>query len=479
MRIPEQQVAASRTYFAPETSPAFQEGERIRPLGPREQPPKIRSSFVIARAPSLHHVHSDEVLQSYQGSIREPTPAPEVEVEHLEDPYGTVSTCSSLAWKSTLSSHTSTVRGPPAPLESIFERDLQTPCPPEGPGKINAPRHRKDRYNVDVRRLYSALVKNLDEKPPVLKPIPPKDLDTAITDSPSDQHDHHAFQNYRTALASSSTLERTCNDTVRRSSRVTFEEPPHRTPPPIPERPSNYQRRKPTGQTVDAYAHSKSSGAPLAKQEGPQHAAPVKKSKTKVFFAATQSAICGEAGVTDTDNSPDREDNVRDHVESPEINAVPEAKLPDWNHPSLGKSPSFRISSNVDAWKRRIHPPATPARESISFQSPITDAASMIRNDHFGIIRSKSVMESPYKSPYNREENRTPLQRTQTAFGFRKTGNTMGDRTMSGRNVRTSMATEFDISAAVKLQFGPVAGDEGEYDEQDFEGWMNRSALGH
>lgn len=465
MGIPEQHVAASRPYFAPEMSPVSQE-ERIRPLGPREQPQKIRSSFIVARAPSLHHVHSDEVLQSYQGSVREPTP--EVEVEHVEDPYGTVSTCNSLAWKSTLSSRTSTIRGPPAalekpPLESIFERDLQTPCPPEGQERINAPRHRKDRYHVDVRRLYSALVKNLDEKPPVLKPIPPKIQDTSIVNSPSDQHDHHAFQTYRTALNPVSTLEKTGSDVVRRSSRVTFEEPPRRTPPPIPQRPSNYQRRKPTGQAdADAYDHSESSDAPLAKQEGPQHATPVKKSRTRVSFAAPKSATCG---VLKGDDSLNRTDNVRDHVTSTEINATPETKLPDWNHPFLGKSPSFTIASNVGAWKSRMQPysPTTPVHRYMAFESPIADAASMIRNDHFGIIRSKSVVESPYKSPYNREETRTPLQRTQTAFGFRKTGNTMG---------------ELDISAAVRAQFGPVAGDEGEYDEQDFEGWMNRSYLG-
>ncbi|KAI5856508.1 hypothetical protein BZA05DRAFT_416175 [Tricharina praecox] len=128
--IPEQQVASSRLHFreyvTAEEPPSPTKSEKSA-KSPEKEKPKIRSNYVVSKAPVLHLVASQEMIQSDVGSI-------------------------SIASR-------------------MAGRTIRDGGDPEGDGEFFRIPSRRERFNVDARRVYSALLKrqNSVDKPALVE----------------------------------------------------------------------------------------------------------------------------------------------------------------------------------------------------------------------------------------------------------------------------------------------------------------------
>ena len=149
--IPEQHINSSRMHFrdyiTPEESNNYAAPGRF---GVKEKP-KIKSNYVVSKAPTLHLVPSYEMIRSDVGSILEASPGMERKFSS-RSMRSTASTATSGHWNSTIASR----------MTGHTHRDTRmSPMPDRDEGFFRAP-PRRDRYNVDARRVYSALLKRLN-----------------------------------------------------------------------------------------------------------------------------------------------------------------------------------------------------------------------------------------------------------------------------------------------------------------------------
>ncbi|KAG0643806.1 hypothetical protein HOY80DRAFT_284920 [Tuber brumale] len=150
--FPEQHVPASRSHFYDFVSPSDLHGD-IQDI---PEPGIIRMrSNIVSRAPTLRTVPSFEMLHSIAGSIRDVTPNPP------QSPVSTirgvsVPTDGSSTWNSTLDRRSASKKRLSIIDENAPHRIRESLYEPSVAGESTQPRY-------EVRRVYSALMKRLDE----------------------------------------------------------------------------------------------------------------------------------------------------------------------------------------------------------------------------------------------------------------------------------------------------------------------------
>lgn len=152
--FPEQHVPASRSHFSGYVSPSeLHDGIQDIP-----EPGNIRiHPNTVSRAPTVRTVPSFEMLHSIAGSIRDVTPNPS------QSPVSTirgvsVTTDGTSTWNSTLDRQSSSKKRLSIIDENIPHRIRENLYEPSSVEEFTQPRY-------EVRRVYSALMKRLDEGP--------------------------------------------------------------------------------------------------------------------------------------------------------------------------------------------------------------------------------------------------------------------------------------------------------------------------
>jgi hypothetical protein len=173
--IPEQHVTSSRMHFRDYVTPEEANTESYTAPGKfgAKEKPKIRSNYVISKAPTLHLVSSQEMIRSDIGSISDMSPPVSAGVKRKVSP-ASMATVSTGTWNSTATSRMSarTLRG--NTLDGTLEGGRASSTPGGDDEIYFRPPQRRERLNVDVRRVYSALVKRFppEEQPALVKHSP-------------------------------------------------------------------------------------------------------------------------------------------------------------------------------------------------------------------------------------------------------------------------------------------------------------------
>jgi hypothetical protein len=156
--LPEQHVPSSRMHFRDYVTQEEALGETYAApgkLGGHEKP-KIRSNYVVSKPPTLHFVASNDKINSELGSIRDITPP------FVGDRKVSSMSMETATWDSTIASRMSARDR----LDNIIEKSQRSNAAEQTDGEEFVPPPRRERYNVDARRVYSALVKKLGDKSP-------------------------------------------------------------------------------------------------------------------------------------------------------------------------------------------------------------------------------------------------------------------------------------------------------------------------
>jgi len=152
--FPEQHIPASRSHFSDYVSPSDLHSD-IQDI---PEPGNIRMHpNTVSLAPTFCTVPSFEMLHSIAGSIRDVTPNPS------ESPVSTirgvsVPTDGTSTWNSTLDRRSASSKRLSIINENTPHRILENLYEPSAVGELTQPRY-------EVRRVYSALMKRLDERP--------------------------------------------------------------------------------------------------------------------------------------------------------------------------------------------------------------------------------------------------------------------------------------------------------------------------
>lgn len=152
--FPEQHVPASRSHFSDYVSPSDLHSD-IQDI---PEPANIRMHpNTVSRAPTFCTVPSFEMLHSIAGSIRDVTPNPS------QSPASTirgvsVPTDGTSTWNSTLDRRSASKKRLSIIDENTSHRIRENLHEPSAAGELTQPRY-------EVRRVYSALMKRLDERP--------------------------------------------------------------------------------------------------------------------------------------------------------------------------------------------------------------------------------------------------------------------------------------------------------------------------
>jgi hypothetical protein len=250
--IPEQHVPSSRLHFRDYITPEEANAETYAAPGKFgvKEKPKIRSNYVISKAPTLHLVPSQEMIRSDVGSVREVSPPLNTGPNRKVSP-ASVATVSTGTWNSTIASRMSarTLRG--NTLDGTLQSGRTSPVLEGDDALYFKPPPRRERLNVDARRVYSALVKrfNADEQS---KPVE-SSQDTGYYMTPGigllpeeegifERHIAPSSLGRRTSIGSTSsraTVKQTPapETAVREPMEVEYEYEPESPPPPVPKIP--------------------------------------------------------------------------------------------------------------------------------------------------------------------------------------------------------------------------------------------------
>jgi hypothetical protein len=155
--FPEQQVSSARPHFREYISPSELHDD-IQDI-PEPNNMRIRST-VVSRAPTFRNVPSVEMLRSTAGSIRDvsTSPAPPQTPIHALRRASVATDCTS-TWNSTLDKRSAAKKRLSIIDENTPHRVRESIYEPPGAGEACQP-------GYEVRRVYSALMKRLDEGSP-------------------------------------------------------------------------------------------------------------------------------------------------------------------------------------------------------------------------------------------------------------------------------------------------------------------------
>jgi hypothetical protein len=253
--IPEQHVPSSRMHFRDYITPEEANAETYAAPGKFgvKEKPKIRSNYVISKAPTIHLVPSQEMIRSDVGSVREVSPPLNTGPNRKVSP-ASVATVSTGTWNSTATSRMSarTLRG--NTLDGTLHSGRTSPVLDGDDALYFRPPPRRERLNVDARRVYSALVKrfNNDEQP---KPTEPSQ-DTGYYMTPGigllpeeegifERHIAPSSLGRRTSVGSTSskaTVKQTPapQKAVPEHMEAEYEYEPESPPPPVPKIPKMF-----------------------------------------------------------------------------------------------------------------------------------------------------------------------------------------------------------------------------------------------
>lgn len=471
LRIPEQHITSSRLHFRDYVAPedVF---EDFSGLGSEGSTPraKIRSNYVISRAPMIHLVGSSERIRSDIGSVVSPSIAsPSPPARSMSDrvfsaaTVNTVGTATTTNWNSTVDSRfTAQAADRLESIDEAFGNSLR------GNNLYVRPQP-KGRLNVDVRRLYSALVKKLDDDPPKLKsaPNPRTENDSYMTSGTgmhSEERSVSEPRGHRTLSGSSNVPEQRKKDPTH--ALVEWDTPDEQ-PPPVPEIPRMW---------LDADAKSVAFAARREPAGRP---------------AASGSTLCLVNGEEQASISI---------ADSPSLYSVPSPQFPERRWESM--VPMDHIVS-TDAALSACHlqmlkdRSAALARRAASIQSsrqqpfvpPRPRNGKEASVEHY-VDDTETIRRSKSNTDYRASNGATPVQRTKSAIssgetvhrsgtpglargglrimdvnlaqaepGLYRPLRTKGSRvSFSGRASRASMR-DFDVGQAVVQQFGPLAGE--------------------
>jgi len=416
--IPEQQVASSRLHFREYV--AAEEPLSPRKSGAKEKP-KIRSNYVVSKAPSLHVITSQEMIHSDVGSIRNATP-PTPQNSERKFSGRSMGTISTATWSSSIASRMSgqTVRdnGDPAGGEEFFQ-----------------PPPRRERFNVDARRVYSALLKRQNS---VDKSAPTGAMEGSgyymipgIGLLPEEERifERHVAPSTKTASIRSNSSKLTVKPELVGRSEPEFGQ--GSPPPPVPKIPKIW-----TANSVELNTHNEDTGAIRNRKSW----AP----SSTTLYAPINRDLRPEPLHAELDHGDDA------------ISTSTDAALSAC-HLQVLKTRRFQTGTSHE--NLRGSPLATKRLSHL-------EAGENIR-------RSRSVLEQRHTN------NRTPVERTRTPgydrpprAGLRNidinaapiAGSEMSPLNLTKSDSRTSLSgrvsrlsmREFDVGLAVTRQFGPV-----------------------
>lgn len=159
--IPEQHISSRRMHFRDYVTPE----EELNYSAPGrfgvKDKPKIRSNYVVSKEPTLHLVSSYEMIRSDVGSILEASPCRETKERKFSAASArTSSTATSGHWNSTIASR---MTGQNLRESMVDRSGMNAVIDKDDEGYFQPP-PRRERYNVDARRVYSALLKRINSE---------------------------------------------------------------------------------------------------------------------------------------------------------------------------------------------------------------------------------------------------------------------------------------------------------------------------
>ncbi|KAI5817773.1 hypothetical protein BZA77DRAFT_32684 [Pyronema omphalodes] len=283
--IPEQHITSTRPHFRDYVTVTQEEAFGGRePHIPRRsestkkdpaEKPKIRAHYVISKPPTIHLVPSQEMIRSDVGSIREATP--QINLGDRKSSATSMGTISTGVWNSTVASRVTnkTIRGHRA--DSSPNDDVEYfEMPPK-----------RERYNIDARQVYSALVERLNQ-------LEVGNRDAAVEDGyymtpgigllPSEEG---LFEpNSRNGSRASSLRKKSSDATLKQEAEPEYEESQPSSPaPPVPKIPEIYLQGA-AGRSNQHLQRTKSTSSlkkPAYTERPPQTPEPSNASSTAVY----------------------------------------------------------------------------------------------------------------------------------------------------------------------------------------------------
>ncbi|KAF8248221.1 hypothetical protein K440DRAFT_661049 [Wilcoxina mikolae CBS 423.85] len=236
--IPEQHVPSKRMHFRDYVTPEEVHGEQVfaapGKFGEVKEKPKIRSNYVISKPPSLHLVPSHEMIRSDVGSIRDATPP--IAFQNRKFSATSMGSISTATWNSTIASRITsrTLR------DNSADKGRMSPVLDGDESEYFRPPPKRERCNVDARRVYSALVKRFNQEADKETIVPSQEPGYYMTPGigllPEEEG---IFERHSTSQLGGTGVKREdSNVTIKLEPQPEcYEREPESPPPPIPKIP--------------------------------------------------------------------------------------------------------------------------------------------------------------------------------------------------------------------------------------------------
>ncbi|CCX29723.1 Protein of unknown function [Pyronema omphalodes CBS 100304] len=451
--IPEQHITSTRPHFRDYVTVTQEEafGER-EPSIPRRfgsakkepaEKPKIRAHYVISKPPTIHLVPSQEMIRSDVGSIREATP--QINLGDRKSSATSMGTISTGVWNSTVASRVTnkTIRGHRA--GSSPDNDAEYfEMPPK-----------RERYNIDARQVYSALVERLNQLEVSNRGAPVEDgyyMTPGIGLLPSEEG---LFEpNSRTGSRPSSLRKKSSDATLRQESEPEYEESQPSSPaPPVPKIPEIYlqEAARRSNHRLQRTKSTCSLKKPAYTEQSPQTPEPTNASSTAVYrrrsMASRNTSFSRPTKEETSARVPDNFPLSTDAALSPCHQQVMELRRGPRQSPSIetltkGPMDNIQRSPSVLGYRRSLD------------QSAVDRANTPLGFPRRPLSRASMSVSRTGLRPIDTNQQASPVVgSSEISQGFLKRASRTS---LSGRVSRASMR-EGDAGCTAPRQFGAVS----------------------
>jgi len=469
--IPEQHVPSQRMHFRDYVTPEEVYGEQIfaapGKFGEVKGKPKIRSNYVISKPPSLHLVSSFEMIRSDVGSIRDVTPPMPLQDRKVSaTSMGSISTAT---WNSTIASRMTsrTLR------DNSVDKGRVSPVLDGDEAQYFRPPPKRERYNIDARRVYSALVRRFHQEAEKKSTVPLQEPGYYMTPGigllPEEEG---IFERHSPSQPGGSGVKRKgSNITIKLEPQPEiYEREPESSPPPIPKIPKIWLENKiaktfnevSTVHSQQAESEIASDGSDGARKSHMNQERPSTEAETPIAISK-KSSFADKVDLSNSAQATGDEENLSVNTFATSTDAALSAchlQMLEKRHPTP------RSSASNDNLLRG------PAKRFSYLETGegIRRARSVLNchNSNAQALAERTMTAMEYERPLSRNIlARTGLRSIDTNTQAVPVVNSdeapfviakRASRTsLSGRVSRMSMR-ECDVGLAVARQFGPVIG---------------------